>query len=147
LSLPRFPARSTYFNRYRNAHRIFETVIREYGREAIEGGLVDASVVAVDKSLLTARGPAWHKKHRKKNRLPPNLHGVDRDSEWGFSTHHGWVQGYSYEVVVSASEDGPVWPLLASVNPANACERTTFQKKIDQLPNQTHHVLADGGGR
>ena len=145
LGLTRFPVRSTYFQRYRTAHRLFQAAIRVAGRQAVRQGGVDASVVAVDKSLLTARGPNWHRKHRKANHVPLRLHGVDRDSQWGYSSHHGWVQGYSYEVVVTAAKTGPVWPLLASVDTANVSEHVTFARKIEVLPSHARCILADGG--
>lgn len=145
LGLRRFPARSTYFHRYRTAQRLFRAAIQFQGRQAIDKGLADASVVAVDKSLLAARGPDWNRKDRKANRIPPRLHGVDRDSQWGYSPHHGWVQGYSYEVVVTAGKRGPVWPLLASADTANVSEHTSFAEKIDRLPKPTRYVLADSG--
>jgi hypothetical protein len=91
LHLRRFPARSTYFNRYRQAHRLFEAAIRLGGYRAIKRGLANARIVAVDKSLLIARGPQWNRKDRKVNRIPPGIHGIDRDSQWGYSSHHGWV--------------------------------------------------------
>ena len=53
----RFPARSTYFDRYRRAYTLFEAAIRLQGREALTEGLADADTVAVDKSLLGARCP------------------------------------------------------------------------------------------
>ena len=145
LNLPRFPVRSTYFKRYRQAHRLFQVAVSLHGRKAIEDGLTNASVVAVDKSLLTARGPCWNRKDRKMNRVPARLRGVDRESKWGYSSHHGWVQGYSYEVLVSAPRKGIVWPLLASVDTANVSEHVTFAQKIDALPAEAGHVLADGG--
>src|SRR5262249_13065559 len=52
---------------------------------------------------------------------------------------------YSYEIVVTASREKPVWPLLASVGRANVSERASFGEKIAQLPSQTRHVLADSG--
>jgi hypothetical protein len=146
LDMKFFPARSTYFQRYRKVYRLFQEAIRLHGRWAIRLGRADASVVAVDKSLLAARGPQWNHKDRKANRIPPRLHGVDRDSAWGFSPHAGWVQGYSYEVVVTApKKGGTVWPLLASADRANASERVSFGDKIDDLPRQTRHALADSG--
>jgi hypothetical protein len=145
LNLTRFPVRSTYFERYRQAHQLFQAAIQRQGHHVIAEGLADASVVAVDKSLLTARGPKWNRKDRQKNRVPSHLHGVDCESRWGYSSHHGWVQGYSYEVVVTACQDGPVWPLLASVDTANVSEHVSFAEKIDALPNEARYVLADGG--
>ena len=145
LNLKRFPTRSTYFLRYRQAHRLFKAAIQIQGQWAIDHGLADASVVAVDKSPLTAKGPKWNRKDRQADYVPPHLHGVDRQSQWGYSSHHGWVQGYSYEVLVTASDSGPVWPLLASVGTASVSEHMSFAEKIDAIPVQTRYVLADGG--
>ncbi len=140
-----FPARSTYFDRYRRAHQLFEVAIRLQGQQALKEGVADAETVAVDKSLWKALGPEWHAKDRRAGRIPPKLRGVDRGSTWGYSEHHGWVQGYSYEVVVTATPRSRVFPLLASGDTASASEHASFGPKIDQLPDQTENVLADGG--
>jgi len=145
LGSNRFPARSTYFDRYRRTHRLFAYAIQLQGQQAIAEGIVDAAEVAADKSLIAARSPLWHKSDRKKNRIPKGLRGVDRDSDWGCSKHDGWVQGYSFEVVVSAGKNSPVFPLLASADTASAKETTTFQEKIDGLPSATKNVSADSG--
>ena len=145
LALKTLPVRSTYFRRYRRVHRLVQKAIEIEGQRAIRDGLADASVAAVDKSLVKARGPNWNRKDRKVNRVPPRLHGVDRDSRWGYSSHHGWVQGYSYEVVVTATVHRTVWPLLASVDTANVSEHVSFAEKIPALPRQIGHLLADGG--
>lgn len=145
LGTDKFPARSTYFDRYRRAHRLFAQAIKLQGQKAIAEGIIDASDVAADKSLIAARGPLWHKSDRRKNRTPKGLRGVDRDSEWGCSKHDGWVQGYSFEVVVSATKNSPVFPLLASASAASAKETTTFDQKIDDLPASTKNVSADSG--
>jgi hypothetical protein len=145
LGTDKFPARSTYFDRYRRAHRLFAYAIKLQGERAIAEGIVDPTVVVPDKSLVAARGPLWHKSDRKKNRIPKGLRGVDRDSDWGCSKHDGWVQGYSFEVVVSATKNSPVFPLLASADAASAKETTTFDQKIDDLPAATKNVSADSG--
>jgi len=145
LDTDQFPARSTYFDRYRRAHRLFQCAIKLQGQKAIAEGIIDAADVAADKSLMAARGPLWHKSDRKKNRIPKGLRGVDRDSAWGCSKHDGWVQGYSFEVVVSATKNSPVFPLLASADTASAKETTTFDQKIDDLPEATKNVSADSG--
>ena len=145
LGTDKFPARSTYFDRYRRAYRLFQGAIKLQGQKAIAEGIVDATDVAADKSLVAARGPLWHKSDRKKNRIPKGLRGVDQGSNWGCSKHDGWVQGYSFEVVVSATKNSLVFPLLASVNTASAKETTTFDEKIDDLPAATKNVAADSG--
>ena len=145
LGTSEFPARSTYFDRYRRAHQLFLHAIKLQGRLAIEEGVADATDTAVDKSLIAARGPLWHASDRKRNRIPKGLHGVDRDSDWGCSQHDGWVQGYSFEVVVSATKEAAVFPLLASADTASAKETQTFDAKIDDLPEETVNVSADSG--
>jgi Transposase DDE domain len=145
LGTNRFPARSTYFDRYRRAHRLFAQAIELQGEKAIAEGILDAANVAADKSLMAARGPLWHKSDRKKKRLPKGLRGVDQGSDWGCSKHDGWVQGYSFEVAVSATKNSLVFPLLASVATASAKETTTFDGKIDHLPKSTKNVVADSG--
>jgi hypothetical protein len=145
LGTDQFPARSTYFDRYRRAHLLFQCAIKLQGQKAIAEGIIDAADVAADKSLIAARGPLWHQSDRKKNRIPKGLRGVDRDSAWGRSKHDGWVQGYSFEVVVSATKNSPIFPLLASADTASAKETTTFDEKIDDLPEATKNVSADSG--
>jgi len=144
LGLDRFPSRGTYFSRYTRIHRLFQIAVRLQGIQALREGVATARTVSVDKSLIKARGPQWHAKDRKANRIPPRLHGVDRDSTWSFSKHHGWVQGYSYEVVVTADK-GTVLPLLASADTASVSEHVSFGLKIAQLPKATRNVLADSG--
>jgi hypothetical protein len=142
LGLQRFPARSTYFTRYRRSYRLLQKAIELQGRLAIRLGLANPSVVAVDKSLIAARGRAWTWKRRKAKRVVP---GVDRDATWGYSPYDGWVYGYSYEVVVTAPKHGVVWPLLASADRASTSEHASFADKISRLPPSTQHVLADSG--
>jgi hypothetical protein len=145
LGTGKFPARSTYFDRYRRAHRLFAAAVKLQGERAVAEGIVDATVVAADKSLVAARGPLWHKSDRKKKRIPNGLRGVDQDCDWGCSKHDGWVQGYSFEVVVSATKHSIVFPLLASADVASAKEMTSFDEKIDDLPESTKNVVADSG--
>lgn len=70
---------------------------------------------------------------------------MDRDSTWGYSKHHGWVQGYSYETVATATEGSTVFPMLGSADTASMKEFASFEPKIDQLPEDTENVLADTG--
>jgi hypothetical protein len=140
-----FPSRSTYFRRYRRAHRLFRVAIKIQGEKAVAEGVANPQVAAVDKSLIAAQGPLWHKRDRQAGRIPKGLHGVDQESTWGYSEHDGWVQGYSFEVVVSATADSLVFPLLASADTASVKEFQTFDEKIDDLPEETDAVLADSG--
>lgn len=122
LHLQDFPARSTYFIRYRQAHRLFEQAIGLQGAKALAERVADATTVAVDKSLVAARGPVWHS-HRRPSP------GVDREAGWGYSDHDGWVWGYSFETVVAAT------PPIAGLPPAGLCRPRQCQR-VSQFPRQ-----------
>lgn len=121
-----FPGRSTFFDRYRRVHRLYQQAILLQGHEAIAQGRADGRCVAVDKSLIEGCL-------------------VDADTTWGISTYDGWIRGYAFEVVVTASANGVVWPLLASVDTASRSEQKTILDKIPDLPAQTKYILADAG--
>jgi hypothetical protein len=140
LGTDEFPSRSAWYRRYRRAHSLFAVAIRLQAEQAIAEGVTDPQDTAVDKSLIEAHGPPWHKRDRDRGKVPP---GIDRDSTWGYSEHDGWVQGYSYEVVVSATKGTTVFPLLASVDTASASETRTCRAKLDTLPTATKTVSLD----
>lgn len=135
-----FLARSGWYRRYPRAYQLFSMAIELQAEKAIAEGVTDATHVAVDKSLIEGHGPPWHKRDRERNKVPK---GVDRDSTWGYSEHDGWVQGYSYEVIVSATKGATVFPLAASVDTASAAETRTCVEKIDALPAMTETVSLD----
>lgn len=137
-----FPSRSGWYRRYRRAHQLFQTAIRLQGEQAIAEGVADPRHLAGDKSLIEAHGPPWHQRDRERGKVPA---GVDQASTWGYSEHDGWVQGFSYEVVVSATKNTVVFPLLASVDTASAAEVRTFADKIAHLPASTQTVSVDSG--
>lgn len=138
LGTNRFPARTTYFDRYRRAYRLFVLAIRLLGAKASRYGWADAETVAVDKSIVAAQGRVRHQRRRRSK-------GIDNDAGWGRNEHDGWVYGYGYEVVVSCGKKGVLWPLLASASTANQSESLSFRKKIPDLPKATRFVLADRG--
>jgi len=145
LGLDAFPSRTTYFDRYRRAHRLVRAAIRRQGEKAVAEGIADPQTVAVDRFLIPARGSWWRKTDRAAGGIPRRLRGVDRDSTWGYSEYQGWVQGYSYQVVLTAREGSTVFPLLASTDSASTKEFASFASKINPLPEETENVVADAG--
>ncbi len=137
-----FPSRSTFFRRYRRSHQLYSKAIELQGQQAIAEEVTNAREAAVDKSLMAAQGRPWHKHERKKGKIP---RGVDREAAWGYSEHHGWVYGYSFEVVVSSTRKSTVFPLMASVGTGSAAEVRTFREKIDRLSPAVKCVSADSG--
>jgi hypothetical protein len=142
LGLPSFPGRSTYFDRYRRASALFRAGVVEQARRALREGLIDPEVVAVDKSLVHARGPVRHQRKRRKRR--PSR-GTDEEASWGFSDHHGWVYGYSFEVAVTATRGSLVFPLTVSVATASRAEAKSFPRTVARLPVEASYVTADRG--
>lgn len=145
LGMDRLPSRGTYFERYRRVWPVEEAAIELQGRLGLREHAAHATVVAADKSLIAARGPPWHQKHRKKGVIPEGTRGVDTDAAWGYSEHDDWVYGYSYEVVVCATRGSAVFPLLASADVASASEHKTFAGKIPRLPASARFVDCDSG--
>jgi len=139
LGVAPFPARSTYFERYRRAWKLLQVAVCMEGLVAVARGWADAREVAADKSLIAAQGPPAHRRHGK----PCRVKGADLDAGWGRSEHDGWVYGYGYEVLVSAGKSQPTWPLQASVEPGNRNEIRMLPDKLPYLPRKTKKVLAD----
>lgn len=135
------PKRTAYFDRYRRAWQLLQKAIAREGRLAGMQQWADVRSVAADKSMIAAQGPPAHRRHGK----PCRVRGVDREAGWSRSEHDGWVYGYGYEVVVSCGKRGPVWPMLASVEPGNRHETKMIRDKLPLLPRRTKAVLADRG--
>src|SRR5690606_31536171 len=106
MRIKQFPARSTYFDRYRRAHRLYEHAIRIQSEWAIDQGLVNPRCVAVDKSIVKSRGKPWYKSDRTRGEVPPQ---TDTEAGWT-KTRTGWHYGFTFEAVVSAEKTGAVWP-------------------------------------
>jgi hypothetical protein len=136
------PGRSTFYKRYWRVARLLYPIIQSLGQQAIKHRWADAVCVAADKSLIAGRGRKWSSSQRQRGH---RKRGVDIDTSWGRSKHDGWVQGYGYEVVTTAGKQGPVWPLLGSVDTASRSEQHSFLEKVADLPSQTKYVIADAG--
>ena len=54
--------------------------------------MVDPYIVAIDSTLLKAKGHIWHKSSMNKGIVPRS--GIDTDARWGFSHTKGWLFGY-----------------------------------------------------
>ena len=61
--------------------------------------LVDPYIVAIDSTLLKAKGHVWHKSSMIKGIVPRS--GIDTDARWGFSHTKGWIFGYKLHMISS----------------------------------------------
>jgi hypothetical protein len=140
LGTAAFPARATYFRRYRRSHRLYQSAIRLQGAQAITEGVVPPRPVAADKSRMEAGGPPGQQRDRQAGKGPA---GGDVAGAWGYAEHDGWVYGYSYEGVVVSTPRPIGLPRLASVATASARETRTFADQIADVPPATPTVSAD----
>jgi len=137
LKLRGFPCRDTYSRRYCNAHRLLDIALELQGKLALKEHVCNAQVVAVDKSLVEARGARPRRRKMRK--------GTDQEAGWGKSDHDGWLWSYSYEALVTAPKNGLVFPLLASVDTGSKSEHKSFVQKIPRLAASVRDVLLDRG--
>jgi hypothetical protein len=85
-----------------------------------------ARAVAIDSTVLRARGAPWHMKDRRAGRVPNT--SIDTDAHWTHSSWHGWTYGYKLHLAVSMST---VWiPLAAEFKPANEADNTVAEELI-----------------
>ena len=91
----RFPARRTFERRMRALPERLPAQIGCLGRHLV-GLLVpwerSGRAVALDSTLLRARGGVWHKKDREAGVVPHT--SIDTEAGWTKSGWHGWVYGW-----------------------------------------------------
>lgn len=95
--------------------------------------------VAIDSTLVRARGGVWHKKDRDQGKVPHT--SIDTEAHWTQSGWHGWLYGWKLHVVLTVAD---VWlPLVAQVTPANCYDGEMGLWLWEALPEQVRLVLGD----
>ncbi len=95
--------------------------------------------VAVDSTVLRARGGVWHKKHREAGEVPHT--SIDTEAHWTKSGWHGWVYGWKLHLVTTVAA---VWlPLAAELTPANTADSEAAPRLLEDLPAEVRFVLGD----
>jgi hypothetical protein len=95
--------------------------------------------VALDSTVLRAKGGEWHKKDREAGIVPHS--SIDTEAHWGKSGWHGWVYGWKLHLAVSVAA---VWiPLAARLTPANIADNRVAPSLMDALPEEARFVLGD----
>jgi hypothetical protein len=107
-------------------------------------GLIDpwaagSHAVAIDSTVLHARGGVWHKKHRDAGVVPHT--SIDTEAGWTKSGWHGWVYGWKLHLVTTVAA---VWiPLAAELTPANTADNEPAPRLLDEAPPDARFVLGD----
>jgi hypothetical protein len=138
----RFPSRRTFERRLRALPQTLPEQIGLLGRqlvELLEPWARSGRAVALDSTVLQARGGVWHKKDRQVGVVPHT--SIDTEAGWTKSGWHGWVYGWKLHLATTVAG---VWiPLAAQLTPANVSDNQVALSLIEELPQQARFVLGD----
>jgi hypothetical protein len=138
----RFPTRRTWERRLATLPSTLPARIGCLGRHLV--GLIDpwadgGHAVAIDSTVLHARGGVWHKKHREAGVVPHT--SIDTEAGWTKSGWHGWVYGWKLHLVTTVAA---AWiPLAAELTPANTADNDPAPRLLDEVPLDARVVLGD----
>jgi hypothetical protein len=105
--------------------------------------MIDPYIVAIDSTLLKAKGSVWHKSSMDKGIVPRS--GIDTDANWGFSHTRGWIFGYKLHLI--SSTGSIIVPLAADFTTANVQDNQIYNPMISSssLSQETCFVIGDSG--
>ena len=138
----RFPSRRTWERRLATIPDRLPAQIGCLGRHliaVIQPWRDCGRAVAIDSTVLRAKGGVWHKKDRENGVVPHT--SIDTEAGWTKSGWHGWVYGWKPHVV---SEVAAVWiPVAAALTPANSADNEVAPPLLRELPPEARFVLGD----
>jgi hypothetical protein len=144
LTLPdgRYPTRRTWERRLAALPDALPAQIGCLGRHLVtllQPWATCGRAVAVDSTVLRARGGVWHQKDRAAGVVPHT--SIDTEAHWTKSGWHGWVYGWKLHLVTTVAA---VWiPLAARLTPANVADNEVAPQVLDDLPAEVRFVLGD----
>ena len=117
----RFPRRRTFERRLRSLPDTLPARIGVLGRHLVtllQPWARTGRAVALDSTVLFAKGGVWHKKDREAGIVPRS--SIDTQAAWTKSGWHGWAYGWKLHLATTVSG---VWiPLAAHLTPANVSD-------------------------
>ena len=138
----RWPSRRTWERRLHGLPATLPAQIGSLGRHLLpllQPWGDTGQAVAVDSTVLRARGGVWHKKDREQGVVPHT--SIDTEAHWTKSGWHGWVYGWKLHLMTTV---GSVWlPLAAELTPANAADNEVAVPLLRELPAEVRYVLGD----
>ena len=85
--------------------------------------MINPYIVAIDSTLLKAKGHIWHKSSMNKGIVPRS--GIDTDARLGLSHTKGWIFGYKLHLI-SSTGSTIVVPLAADFTTANVQDNQLY---------------------
>jgi hypothetical protein len=138
----RSPCRRTFERRLRSLPDTLPERIGLLGRHLVcvlKPWAKTGRAVALDSTVLRARGGVWHKKDEAAGVVPHS--SIDTQAGWTYSGWHGWVYGWKLHLACTVAG---VWiPLAARLTPANVHDGRIAPLLIERLPDEARFVLGD----
>ena len=135
------PDRRTFDRRLSTVSEDIKERIAAMANLFVKERLVDPYIIALDSTLLKAKGHLWHKSCMNKGVVPRS--GIDTDARWGFSHTRGWIFGYKLHLI--SSTGSLIVPLSADFTQANLCDNQIYPAITSSLPQGVRYMAADSG--
>jgi hypothetical protein len=113
--LTSLPDRRTFDRRLSTISADIKEMIAAMAVLFVKEKFVDPYIVAIDSTLLRAKGHLWHKSSMIKGVIPRS--GIDIDARWGFSHTKHWIFGYKLHI--TSSTGSLIVPLSADFTQAD----------------------------
>jgi hypothetical protein len=139
--LTSLPDRRTFDRRLSTISEDIKERITAMANLFVKEKLVDPYIIAIDSTLLKAKGHLWHKSCINKGVVPRS--GIDTDARWGFSHTRGWIFGYKLHLI--SSTGSLIVPLSADFTEANIYDNQIYSAITSSLPQGVRYMAADSG--
>ena len=131
--LTQIPDRRTFDRRLRTISTDIKERITAMTNLFLSERMIDPYIVAIDSTLLKAKGHIWHKSSMKKGIVPHS--GIDTDARWGFSHTKGWIFGYKLHMISSTGLT--IVPLAADFTTANIQDNQMYNPMTSSSSSST----------
>lgn len=139
--LTSLPDRRTFDRRLSTISADIKERIATMASLFVKEKLVDPYIIAIDSTLLRAKGRLWHKSSIIKGLVPRS--GIDTDARWGFSHTKQWIFGYKLHI--TSSTGSLIIPLSADFTQADVQDNQMYPVITSLLPNEVRYAAADLG--
>jgi hypothetical protein len=142
--LTRIPDRRTFDRRLKTISIDIKERIAIMTRLFVCEKMIDPYIVAIDSTLLKAKGHIWHKSSMNKGIVPRS--GIDTDARWGFSHTKGWIFGYKLHLI--SSTGSTIVPLAADFTTANVQDNQLYNPmtaSFSLFTEETYFMIGDSG--
>ena len=131
--LTQIPDRRTFDRRLNTISTDIKERIATMTSLLVHEKMIDPYIVAIDSTLLKAKGSVWHKSSMIKGVVPRS--GIDTDARWGFSHTKGWIFGYKLHVI--SSTGSLIVPLSADFTTANVQDNQMYNPMTSSMTTTT----------